>query len=104
MRAFAVFSLIFFLSACARFVDPVRVESFVPGPPGTFTYSARTNTVMTENDDGEAEQIRLGWLAEDLKASGSCAKGYAIDSRRLVQEGPGIFANGGDIVYRGHCL
>jgi hypothetical protein len=103
MRVAAV-AFLFFLSACAQWVDPVRVESFAPGPKGTFTYSARTNTVMTANDDGEAEQIRRGWLAKDLAASGSCPRAYAIDSRRFVQGGPGIFANGGDIVYRGHCL
>jgi hypothetical protein len=103
MRALATF-LVFFLSACAPFVDPVRVDSLAPGSPGTFTYSVKTNTVMTENDDGEAEEIRQSWLAESLSASHSCPRGHAVDDREFVQPGAGIFANGGDIVYRGHCL
>ena len=37
--------------------DRVRVQSFLPGPEGTFSYSAQTNTVMSANDDGAAEQI-----------------------------------------------
>ncbi len=74
------------------------------GSNHTFTYSVRTNTVMTENRDGEAEKIRLTWLTQDLRASRACPGAYVIDSRRFVQPGPGTFGNGGDIVYRGHCL
>lgn len=103
MRAFAVACLLV-LAACAQFPDRARVDRFTPGPGGSFTYSARTNTVMTENDDGEAEQIRRSWLTQEVKASRLCSGGFVIDSRRLVQPGSGIFANGGDIVYRGHCL
>ena len=103
MRALAAL-LGVFLSACAPFVDPVRVQSLTPGSNGTFTYSVKTNTVMTENDDGEAEAIRRSWLAETLSASGSCPHGHAVSSRDFVQPGAGIFANGGDIVYHGRCL
>src|SRR6516165_10992380 len=53
--------------------DPVRVVSFEADPAGTFVFTAQTNTVMTENDDGAAEQIRRDWLADELDARGMCA-------------------------------
>ena len=103
MRIAAVLSIAL-LAGCAPWVDPVRVEHFAPGPPGSFVYGARTNTGLTENDDGEAERIRRGWLAEALRAHGMCPQGYVLDTRQLVQSAPGPFENGGDIVYRGRCL
>ena len=84
--------------------DQVRIESFAADTPGTFTYSAQTNTVMTENDDGAAEQIRRDWLAEALTAHAMCGAGYVIETRRFVQPSDGPFGNGGDIVYTGRCL
>ncbi len=101
--------------------DRVRVQSFLPGPAGTFTYSARTNTVMSANDDGAAEQIRRGWLADTLRANGMCNGGYVIYQRELVVPpqrpalGPAAptpqnpypslaFGNTGDVVYTGACL
>ena len=84
--------------------DVTRVESFKPTGPGSFIYSAQTNTVMTENDDGTAERIRRQWLAEALRAHGMCPLGYIIDNRAFVQNEQHRFANGGDIVYTGRCL
>jgi hypothetical protein len=81
-----------------------RVINLVPGPSGSFTFSAGTNTVMTENDDGAAERIRRDWLAEGLTAGDICRLGYVVDSRKFVQPVGGLFANGGDIVYTGRCL
>jgi hypothetical protein len=89
------------LSGCA---GEVRSVTLTPGQGGAFTFSAWTNTVMTENDDGAAERIRRDWLAESLVASATCRSGYVVDNRRLVQAQTGVFANGGDIVYAGHCL
>jgi hypothetical protein len=90
---------------CTEFTDQTRIESFIPGPNGGFTYSARTNTVMTENDDGEAERLRRIWLAQALSAYAMCPKGYAIDRQQIVplpHRGP--FSNTNDIVYDGRCL
>ncbi len=102
--------------------DRARVQSFLPGPGGSFMYSARTNTVMTANDDGAAEKIRRGWLAETLGAHGMCNAGYVIYQRRLVvaPQRPALapappnflanadpdlsFGNTGDVVYTGACL
>jgi hypothetical protein len=104
--------------------DRVRVQSFAAGQNGTFTYSAGTNTVMTENDDGAAEQIRRDWLAQALEAHGMCNGGYVLYQRQLVVPSQGMalagspgsvypavapvapayFGNGGDIVYSGSCL
>ena len=102
----------------------VRAQNFVAGPNGSFTYSARTNTVMTENADGAAEQIRRDWLAQTLTARGMCRAGYIVYQRRLVippqqlalSATPGMissgispapptyFGNGGAVVYAGSCL
>ena len=84
--------------------NDVRLVDLAPGTAGTFTFSARTNTVMTENADGAAERIRRDWLAEALTLDGVCSAGYVVDSRRLVQPQDAPFANGGDIVYPGRCL
>jgi hypothetical protein len=102
----AAFALVLVLAAlpCAGCAGNVRVASLTPGPGGTFLFSTRTNTVMTENSDGAAERIRGDWLADALRSSGTCRVGYVVDSRRLVQARGGIFGNGGDIVYAGHCL
>ena len=121
MRAFAA-SLALSMIALSGCNDPVRVQSFIPGPAGTFTYSARTNTVMSANDDGTAEEIRRTWLAQTLGAAGMCNGGYIIYRRELVVPpqrpafGPtpanqppssdaGLaFGNSGDVVYTGSCL
>lgn len=89
------------LAGCS---DNVRVESFSADSPGTFTWGAQTNTVMTANDDGAAERLRRDWLAEALSAHAMCEAGYVVETRRFVQPSDGPFANGGDIVYTGRCL
>jgi hypothetical protein len=128
MRAFAFACFVSFISLAAvgGCVDQsaVRTQSFSAGPNGSFTYSARTNTVMTENDDGAAEQIRRDWLAQTLMAQGVCRAGYVLYQRRLVvppqstalsgipgsvnpivaPTPPTFFGNGGDVVYSGSCL
>jgi len=92
------------LAGCIIDNDPVRVENFTADTPATFTYDAWTNTVMTANDDGAAEQIRRDWLAEALTAHGMCAAGYVVETRRFEQSWEGPFGTGGDIVYSGRCL
>lgn len=94
--------------------DRVRAQSFTPGPGGNFVYAAHTNTVMTPNADGGAEQIRRDWLAETLEAQGMCRAGYVVYQRYLVippqraafTQPPTEpdFGNGGDVVYSGSCL
>jgi hypothetical protein len=103
MLAFAGVVAMVPLIGCAG-PEPVQVSQLTPGPGGSFKFSAATNTIMTENDDGVAEQIRHVWLAGALGQAAICRTGYAIDNRRLVQPQTGLFANGGDIVYAGHCL
>ena len=92
------------LGGCIIDNDPVRVENFTAESPTAFTYDAWTNTVMTANDDGAAEQIRREWLAEALAAHGMCQAGYVVETRRFVQPWEGPFGNGGDIVYTGGCF
>ena len=92
------------IAFCAGLQDKTRVDGLIVGADGGFTYSAHTNMVMTENDDGAAERIRREWLTQALKAHAVCEAGYLIDDRRLVQQPIGPFANGGDIVYIGRCL
>jgi hypothetical protein len=92
------------LGALAGCIDTDRVEGFSATGPTAFLYSAGTSTVLTENDDGEAERIRRDWLADALKAHSMCANGYVVDSRRFVPVADGPFGNGGDILYSGRCL
>ena len=103
MRAFALLCLVP-LAAC---VGTDRHEGFTATGPDSFLYSARTSTVMTENDDGTAERIRRDWLAQALAAHAMCANGFIVDTRRLVSNPPTAagpqFSNGGDIVYAGRC-
>jgi hypothetical protein len=103
MRALVLAGLVA-LGGCIIDNDPVRVENFTAETPTTFTYDAWTNMVMTENDDGAAEQIRRDWLAETLAAHGTCAAGYVVETRHFEQPWEGPFGNGGDIVYSGRCL
>jgi hypothetical protein len=100
MRAL-VLVLLFSLAGC---VWSARNEGFTATGPRSFLYSARTNTVLTANDDGTAERLRRDWIADALAAHAMCPAGYVIRTRRLVQDGTGPFANGGDILYSGRCL
>ena len=103
MRALVLVCLVLF-AGCIIDNDPVRVESFAADTPATFTYGVQTNTVMTENDDGEAERIRRDWLAQALNVNAMCSAGYVIETRRFAQPWEGLFGNGRDIVYTGRCL
>lgn len=102
MRVLALVCLVL-LCGCIIDNDPVRVVSFAADPAGTFVFTAQTNTVMTENEDGEAEQIRRDWLADELNARGMCSAGYFVEIRRL--EPPvAPSSNAHDVVYSGRCL
>lgn len=84
--------------------DRLRIDSFAVNPDGTFVYAAQTNTVMTENADGEAEQIRRDWLAEELSARDMCPSGYVVEVRQLVPLAEAPASNAHDVVYTGRCL
>ncbi|HEU0218903.1 MAG TPA: hypothetical protein VFQ90_19760 [Stellaceae bacterium] len=107
MRARALLYVIPGLALLAGCVGTDRHEGFTATGPNSFLYSARTSTVMTENDDGTAERIRQGWLVAALQTHGMCPDGYVIDTRRLVPGPPTPagpqFSNGGDILYAGRC-
>jgi hypothetical protein len=103
MRALVLACLVA-LGGCIIDNDRVRVEAFTADTPRTFTWGAATNTVMTANDDGAAEEIRRDWLAQALVAHAMCEAGYVVETRGYVQPSDGPFANGGDIVYMGRCL
>ena len=89
------------LVGCA---NDVRVVNLTPGAGGNFTFSARTNSVMTENDDGAAERLRRRWIADAVGAHGMCGNGYVVDTRSFMPNADGRFANGGAILYQGRCL
>ncbi len=100
MRALAVLGLLS-LAGC---VGSARVEGFSATGPASFLYTAHTNTVMTANDDGTAERLRRDWIADAVQVHAMCLEGYVIDTRRLVPDAIGPFANGGNILYAGRCL
>jgi len=109
MRALALLCLIpLGVLPLAGCVGSDRHEGFTASGLNSFLYSARTSTMMTENDDGEAERIRQGWLVAALKTNGMCANGYVVDTRRFVPGAPTAagpqFSNGGDILYAGRCV
>ena len=81
-----------------------RDEGFAVTGPGAFLYSAHTNAVMTENDDGTAERLRRDWIVDALKSHAMCPDRYVIDTRRFVPDAIGPFGNGGEILYSGRCL
>jgi hypothetical protein len=99
VRVFAVLSLLLLLG-CR---ETVRHEGFAMAGPDAFLYSAHTNTVMTANDDGQAERLRRDWIVDALRFHGMCPDGYVIDTRRFVPDAIGPFGNGGDILYSGRC-
>lgn len=101
MLAFAGLALLISLGGCN---DQLRVVSFTADPAGTFVFTAQTNTVMTPNDDGEAEKIRRDWLADELNARGMCSAGYFVEIRRLVEPPDTPSSNAHDVVYSGRCL
>ena len=103
MRALVLAGLVS-LAGCIIDNDPIRIDHFVTDTPGTFAYDAWTDTVMTANDDGAAEQIRRDWLAQALDAHAMCGAGYVIETRRFAQPWEGLFGNGGDVIYTGRCL
>jgi hypothetical protein len=100
MRPLALLCL-FSLVGC---VGSARVEGFGATGPTSFLYSAQTNTVMTANDDGTAERLRRGWIADAVTAHAMCPDGYVVDTRRFVPNPEGPFGNGGEILYAGRCL
>jgi hypothetical protein len=100
MRVLAVVCLLS-LAGC---IGSARIEGFTASGPASFLYSAQTNTVMTENDDGTAERLRRDWIADALKAHAMCPVGYVVDTRRFVPDAEGPFGNGGEILYSGRCL
>jgi hypothetical protein len=92
------------LGGCIIDNDHVRIESFAADPAGSFVFSAQTNTVMTPNDDGEAERIRRDWLAEELNAHGMCGAGYVVEIRQFLDPPDAPPSNAHDVVYTGRCL
>ena len=85
-------------------VGTARVEGFTATGPASFLYSAHTNTVMSENDDGTAERLRRRWIADALQAHRMCNEGYIVDTRSFLPNADGPWGNGGEILYKGRCL
>ena len=100
MRLFVLCCLVS-LAGC---VGSARIEGFGATGPASFLYSARTNTVMTANDDGTAERLRRDWIADAVRVHAMCPDGYVIDRRHFVPDTDGPFGNGGEILYAGRCL
>lgn len=103
MRILA-FACLVLLGGCIIDNDPVRVVNFSADEAGTFVFTTQTNTVMTPNDDGEAERIRLNWLADELGAHGMCGAGFVVEIRRLVEPPDEPSGNAHDVVYSGRCI
>ncbi|MGE5272025.1 MAG: hypothetical protein ACM3JG_20400 [Thiohalocapsa sp.] len=96
-------ALLLLVSLCGC-VGTAREEGFAARSPTAFLYSAHTNAVMTENDDGVAERLRREWIADAVQSHGMCAFGYVVQTRQFVPDADGPFGNGGNILYGGRCL
>lgn len=92
------------LVCLAGCVGTARVEGFTATGPASFLYSAHSNTVMTENDDGVAEKLRRRWIADALQAHAMCNEGYIVDTRSFIPNADGPWGNGGEVLYKGRCL
>lgn len=101
MRALLLLCPLVLAAAVSGCAQQARVEGFAATGPGAFLYEARTNTVMTANDDGAAERIRRSWIADAVMVNALCMRGYVIDTRSYV---PDPVGNGGAIRYAGRCL
>jgi hypothetical protein len=104
MRPFAQTFAVMALVSLAGCVGSARHEAFTATGPASFLYGARTNTVMTENDDGAAERLRRRWIADAVQSHGMCGEGYVVDVRSFVPNVDGRFGNGGEILYKGRCM
>ena len=103
MRVLTLACLVLF-AGCIIDNDRLRIESFAANPDGTFLFAARTNTVMTPNDDGEAEELRRDWLAQALGEHDMCPAGYVVEIRQLAVPPDAPSSNAHDVVYSGRCL
>src|SRR3954453_19592489 len=101
MRALLLLCPVALFLSLAGCAEQPRIEGFTATGPHSFLYEAHTNTVMTPNDDGDAERIRRYWIADAVMVNALCMQGYVVDTRRFV---PDPFGNGGAIRYVGRCL
>src|SRR3954454_4084029 len=101
MRALPPYAVVIALMALAGGAEQPRVEGFTATGPRSFLYEAHTNTVMTPNEDGDAERIRRYWIPEAAMVNALCTQADAVAPRRFV---PDPFGNGGAIRYSGRCL
>ena len=104
MRASVLALSVLAAVSLAGCVGSARHEAFTATGPASFVYSAETNTVMTENDDGGAERLRRRWIADALLSHGMCGEGYVVDVRSFVPNVAGRFGNGGEVLYQGRCM
>ena len=101
MRALPLCPVLLGLVALAGCAEQPRIEGFTATGPHSFLYEARTNTVMTPNDDGVAERLRRYWIADAVMVNALCMQGYVIDTRSYV---PDPLSKSGMIRYSGRCL
>jgi len=101
MRALPLCPVLLGFIALAGCAEQPRIEGFTATGPHSFLYEARTNTVMTPNDDGVAERLRRYWIADAVMVNALCMQGYVIDTRSYV---PDPLSNSGMIRYSGRCL
>src|SRR3954453_12629387 len=101
MRALLLLCPVALFLSLAGCAEQPRIEGFTATGPHSFLYEARTNTVMTSNDDGVAERLRRYWIADAMMVNALCMQGYVIDTRSYVSD---PLSNSGMIRYSGRCL
>jgi hypothetical protein len=69
---------------------------------GGFKFRAIADAAYPEDTpNGEAQ--RLSWLAQNLRRTGTCPKGYVLTSRKAVEAWQGQLAKVYDVTYEGRC-
>src|SRR4051794_4125965 len=88
-------------SAGCEILDRPQPTHFEP-TSGGVRFRAIADAAYPEGSaNGEAQ--RMSWLARNLKATGTCANGYAITSRKAVLAWHGQLADVYDVYYEGRC-
>lgn len=84
--------------------DKIEKAELVPVGPRDFEYHVATDMFYSPGADGEAERLRLQWLASDVNFARLCPGDYDLLSRQVVfQYRTPLGYPVDEIIYRGRC-
>jgi len=101
MKAAVIVVLVLLLGGCEALSKPESTSFHTVR--GGFEFRAIADAAYPEASPG-GEAWRMTWLAQRLKASGTCPNGYEITSRKPELLSTGALGSIYDIYYEGRCL